>query len=123
MPAVEFPDVEALLVAFIKAETSLTKVGTKVANPRPPRYVRLSRTGGGAMNRVVERAQVTFTAGGAAAHDDAQACRSALLNRYTQMPLVRAVHEVTGPYFDPDPDTAEDRYTFTVELIVRGHRA
>jgi hypothetical protein len=38
------------------------------------------------------------------------------------MPLVRAVEEVTGPYFDPDPGTGVDRYSMSVQLSVRAKR-
>ena len=38
---------------------------------------------------------------------------------YTAMPLVRGVDETSGPYFDPDPDTNIDRYSFTHQLSVR----
>lgn len=125
MPAGELPDVEAIVVAFLNERVD-PAVATKVANPRPARYVRAWRTGGGAINRVLERVQITVTcgaskdAGGSVqASADARACRGALLNEYTAMPLVRGVTETTGPYDDPDPDTGEDRYTFTHELSVR----
>ncbi|MFJ6547453.1 hypothetical protein [Microbacterium sp. NPDC091676] len=53
---------------------------------------------------------------------DAATARHALLNEYTAMPLVRSVSVFSGPYYDPDPDTNEDRYTFAVRLRVRGAR-
>ncbi len=130
MPAVEFPDVEAMVIAFVKPRTT-AKVGTRVAKPRPPRYVQVTRTGGGAINRVLEQAQITVTCGaqdaptetgGVIAMRDARALRTAFLNSYTAMSLVRGVQEVVGPYADPDPDTGEDRVTFTIQLSVRGAR-
>lgn len=125
MPAVEFPDVEAMCLTFAKTKTTAT-VGTKVKNPRPARYARIWRTGGGALNRVLERAQVTITCGATGGSIEALAIaadlRHAFLNDSTEMPLVRGVEEITGPYYDPDPDTGEDRYSFTIQLTVRGKR-
>jgi len=120
-------DVEQMCVAFAKTKVTAT-VSTKA---KPPRYARVWRTGGGAVNRILDRAQVTITCGandtgtenGATiASRDATDLRNAFLNEYTQMPLVRGVEEVTGPYFDPDPDTGGARYTFTVILSVRAKR-
>lgn len=125
MPAVEFPDVEAMCLTFAKTKTT-AMVGTKVKNPRPVRYARIWRTGGGSLNRVLEQVQITITCGAASGSVEALAIardlRSAFLNEYTQMPLVRGVEEVSGPYADPDPDTAESRYSMTFILMVRGKR-
>lgn len=121
---VEFPDVEAMVGAFLRSQLPVP-VSTKVPNPRPARFIRAWRTGGAASNRILERAQVTITCAApnsVQASDDARDARSALLNGYTAMPLVRGVEEVTGPYFDPDPDTGSDRYSMTFILTVRGKR-
>lgn len=125
MPSVELPAAEAMAVAFARTVLPSTTVGTKVRKPRPVRYARVWRTGGGALNRAVERAQITVTCGATdalVASADASALRKAFLNDYTRMPLVRGVEEVTGLHYDPDPDTGEDRYTFTVALTIRGKR-
>lgn len=121
---VEFPDVEAMIGSFLRSRLPVP-VSTKVPNPRPARFIRAWRTGGSAADRVVERAQVTVTCAAASsvqASDDARAARSALLNDYSSMPLVRGVEEVAGPYYDPDPDTNGDRYSMTFRLTVRGKR-
>lgn len=120
----EFVDVEAVVVGFLRDATGL-QIHTKVPKTRPARFTRAWRTGGPAINRVLERAQITVTCEADAATQaeaDARACRNAFHNRYLRMPLVRGVGEVSGTYFDPDPDTGRDRYTFTVELTVRAHR-
>lgn len=128
MPAVDLPDVEAMAVEFSGSKTT-ADTGTWVK--QPARYVRVWRTGGAAVNRVLERAQITVTCGAknsgtengsTIASRDANALRHAFLNDYTEMPLVRGVAEVAGLYSDPDPDTGDDRYTFTVELMVRAAR-
>lgn len=130
MPAVEFPDPEAMVVEFAQARTP-APVGTKVAKHRPPLYVRVAVTGGSAVNRVLELVQVTVTVGAKATADEggdiiasreARKLRTAFLNDYTAMPLVRGIEETARPYYDPDPDTGEDRYSFTHQLSVRGAR-
>lgn len=118
------PDVESMAVTFLRDKTG-GKVGTLVPNPRPVEFVRVWRSGGSAVNRVLDAAHLTVTAWAAsttAASDLARACRDAFLADYTSMPLVRGVEEVGGPYYSPDPDTGSPRYTFTVRLMVRAHR-
>jgi hypothetical protein len=118
-------DAETMAIAFLKPFAGTTKVGTKLPNPRPKRFVRVSRTGGAALNRVLERAQLTLTCSAESsvlAERLMSDCREAFLNEYSRMPLVRSVEEITGPYYNPDPDTGEDRYTFTVALTARAAR-
>jgi hypothetical protein len=125
MPGVELVDVEQLCVDFAKTIIPGRPIGTAVPRPRPARYVRIVRTGGPAENRVLDRPLITVTCAGEAtgdASDDAAALRGAFLSRSTTMPLVRGVEEVTGPYFDPDPDTGDPRYTFIMRLAVRARR-
>lgn len=119
-----FVDVEALVIAFLNARVT-PPVSGKVPNPRPATFVRAWRTGGAAVNRVLERP--TFTVQGWAGDDAVAAaltreCREYLLTEYTAMPLVRGVEEITGPYFDPDPDTGIDRYSCSIQLSVRAAR-
>lgn len=123
---VEFEDVEAMVIAFLREVTGQV-VSTKVPKNRPDRFTRAWCTGGGASNRVVERVQITVTCTAAEeidASDDAKACRHAFLHEYLRMPLVRGRREISRPYSDPDPDLdTSSRYSFTVELTVRAHRA
>lgn len=121
MATVDFPDAEALVGGFLRSRLT-PPVSTKVPNPRPKRFVRAWRTGGAALNRVVDQPQVTVTCtapSSVTASDDARAARYALMNESSGMPLVRRVEDVSGVYYDPDPDTNEDRYSFTVRLTVR----
>lgn len=53
---------------------------------------------------------------------DATRARHVLLNEHTAMPLVRGIESISGPYYDPDPDTNGDRYTVTVRMRVRATR-
>ena len=117
------PDVEAMIIPFIKSQIGSVKVGTKVPNPRPDTYVRAWVNGGAAVNRVLERVQVTVhvwapTQPGASTL--AQDIRHAFLNDTASLPLVRGVEEVTRPYFNPDEGV--DRYTATYALMVRARR-
>lgn len=120
-----FADAEALAVAFLKTVVAPVKVATKVPNPRPALFVRAYRTGGAAVNRVLEEAQITVDAEApdtVAAFDLASKCREAFLNDYSQMPLVRSANEVGGLYYSPDPATNIPRYRFTVGLMIRAGR-
>ncbi len=119
-----FVDVEAMVIAFLRDRIDAA-ISTTVPSPRPEPMVRLWRNGGPAVNRVLERAQITvetWSADSVTASELATACRTALLSDYTAMPLVRGVTEITGPYSTTDPDTETPRYRFTVELTVRATR-
>lgn len=123
----KFPDVEAMtvseLVAF--AATHNAEVSGKWPNPLPTRHVRAWRTGGVADNRVLDRPIITVTAKAestVAAAELLGDCRHHVLNNFGLLPLVRRVEEVTGPYYDPDPETRDDRYTFSFQLSVRAAR-
>lgn len=125
MTALSFPDVEAMVRQFLEMKVAPVKVHTKVPSTRSATFVRAWRTGGAATNRVLDQPLVTVQAwapDSVAASKLAGDCREAILNEYTQMPLVRRVEEVTGPYFDPDPSTGIDRYSLTFQLSVRAAR-
>lgn len=118
-------DAEALVVAFLTPLASV-HVGTKVPDPRPASFVRVWRTGGAAVNRILDRPFITVQAWAAdevAASELARKCRQALFDGYTGMPLVRGVVETAGPYSDPDPSTGIPRYSFTHQLSIRAHRS
>lgn len=120
-----FVDAEALAVSFLKPVAAPEHVGTKVPNPRPKRLVRAYRSGGSAISRVLERAQITVEAEAETstkAFELASDCRDAFLHDYTRMPLVRGVEETGGLYYAPDPATNVDRYRFTVALTIRAAR-
>jgi len=116
------PDVEAFIIPFVKAQVGAVSVSTKVPNPRPATFVRAWVNGGAAVNRVLERVQVTvdcWAPSQVAASQLAQNVRTAFLNA-TVDPLVRGVEEVTRPYSQPD-ETSE-RYRATYALMVRAQR-
>lgn len=116
-----FPDSEALVVEFLQARLAVD-VATKVPKDRPAEFVRAWRSGGAAVNRVLDEPTITVQAWGVNAFELVRVCREALFNEYTDMPLVRGVNELTGPYFDPDPGSNDDRYSCNIQLRVRSAR-
>ena len=124
-----FPDVEALARTYLLTGTydGGAKVHIKVPSTRPESFLRVWRTGGAAVNRVLDQPLVTVESWSSKsdkiAVDNANTARQLLLNASGVMPLVRGVEEVTGLYFDPDPVSGVTRYTFTVRLRVRATRA
>lgn len=130
MPAVELPDLPVMAITFIRSKTSWTDVSTKVKNPRPSKYVQVI-DGGGPANRVFVDALLTVSVGADSAggengdtiaRREARKLHHAFLNDSSEMPLVRGVESMSSPYFDPDPDTGGDRYSFTIRWRVRGAR-
>lgn len=118
---VKFEDVEGFIIPFIKSYTS-EHVGTKVPAARPATFVRAWVNGGAAINRVLERVQVTvdcWAPSTTAASELAGTIRHAFLNDKIH-DLVRGVEEVTRPY--SAPDEASERYRATYALMVRAKR-
>lgn len=123
------PDAEAVVVAGLSSALSdrgdSAHVGTKVPNPRPPRLVRVSRTGGRRQDLVTDAAQLTFECWDATAPDASDFCRLvyalvwAMQQSYVGGAWVRSVTEVGGPVFFPDPETDLPRYQFTASVDMR----
>lgn len=117
-----FVDVETIVRDFLGDRVDVP-VRTRVPKPRPKRFIRAWRTGGAAVNRILDRPLITVQVWDE--EDDARAsalaneCRDYLLGASTGMNLVRRVEEVSGVYYDPDPDTGIHRYSFTHQLSVR----
>ncbi len=115
--------VEAMVLPFIRQFAPGVTVATKVPSTRPKTFVRAWVNGGSAVNRVLERVQVTvdvWAPSTVSASDLSDDIRNGFLNRYTHMPLVRGVDEVTRPYYAPDESS--DRYRATYALMVRAAR-
>lgn len=120
-----FPDVEAIAIAELQPVVAPIGASGKWPNPLPGSHVRAWRTGGSAVNRVLERALITVTAQAESAPAASALlgdCRHHIMNTFGSLPLVRSVEEITGPYYDPDPDTGADRYSATFQLMVRAAR-
>lgn len=120
-----FVDVDGMVLGFLGAVVAPVEVFVEVPANRPARFVRAWRNGGASSSRVLDNPTVTVEAW---APDSVEAavlaedCRTALLNDYTAMPLVRGVDEVTGLYSVRDPDSETPRYRFSVRLRVRAAR-
>lgn len=124
MPDVELQDIETMLIPFV-AQHSGVPAHTLVPKNRPDEFVRVWRTGGTAVNQALEEAQVTVECWGKTtirAAQIAQKARGGFLRDLKSLKLVRGSQEVTGPYYDPDPDTGIPRYSFTIRLSVRAKR-
>lgn len=123
-----FPDTEALVRSYLVsgAYTAGATVHTRVPSPRPAVFLRVWRTGGASLNRVVDQPLITVESWASTsdkvAWDNANVARELMLAASAAMPLVRGVEEVTGPYYDPDPVSGVTRYTFTMRLRVRAPR-
>jgi len=115
--------VEAMVLPFIRGLVPGVTVATKVPTTRPKTFVRAWVNGGAAVNRVLERVQITvdvWAPSTVAASDLSDDIRNGFLGGYTGMPLVRGVEEVTRPYYAPDESS--DRYRATYALMVRAQR-
>lgn len=120
----KFPDVEQMFRDFLLGQIS-GAVEIEIPATRPGEFVRVWRSGGGALNRVLERPIITVESWAGdftTAHDRLQEARGALLNAGAALPLVRRIEEVSGPYRDPDPDSNTPRYSMTLRPTVRAHR-
>lgn len=119
-----FPDVEQMFRDFLLDQMSGAVV-IEIQNPRPGEFLRVWRSGGGALNRVLERPIITVESWAddfTTAHDRLQEARTVLLNAGPALPLVRRMEEVSGPYRDPDPDSNTPRYSMSLRPTVRSHR-
>lgn len=117
------PDAELLVTGYLRPLVGGVPVSTKIPNPRPATFVRAWRTGGTAPNRVVDYAQITVECWGVDKPTAAQLARQAhalLLDAASVggIPLCRRV-EGGSLYYDPDPATSAERYTFTAFLTLR----
>lgn len=121
------PDAELMLRTWLTAKVT-ARVETIVPNPLPAEFVRVWRTGGPSSSRVVDNPQVTVQAwssskaGAAALIGQVRSLFHAAATR-TELPLVRRVVEMGGPYYDPDPTTGAERYSLSVSMRVRATRA
>jgi len=123
MPDAELVDPVEIVRTFLASKVTIP-VRVRVPSPRPDAFLTVSRSGGPVVNRVLEEPLLTVQAWGksiADASDTASAIKSAFLNDYTEMPLVRRV-QILSVYDDPDPESEQPRYTVSVRLTVRARR-
>ena len=122
-----FPDVEALLTAWLRGQLTGVTVGNKLPNPRPDPFVLIQRHGGVRQTVVTDAAQVGLECWAGRdyeAHDLLQQCRSLLLYQIPGQILsgytVYRVDEVGGPSNLPDPTSSMPRWVMELQVHVRG---
>jgi hypothetical protein len=114
-----------LLRAALVAAGKTVHVGTQIPNPRPATLVKVTRTGGPKVLRVIDGAQITVDCWAAdlgSAMDLAQLCRKCIEEMPGTAPVHR-VEEIGGPQDLPDPVSNTPRVTFTVQVQMRGQAA
>lgn len=122
-----FPDVEALLTAWLRGQLTGVTVGNKVPNPRPDPFILIQRHGGVRQTVVTDAAQVGLECWAGRdyeAHDLLQQCRSLLLYQIPGQILsgytVYRVDEMGGPSNLPDPTSSMPRWVMELQVHVRG---
>lgn len=122
MELVIFPDVEALAVQVINADSrrGSTKWATRVPNPRPDEFGRLMRFGGPRGTFVSENAELILEGW---AQSEARALQILNFGRAilaAQDGPLFGYNELSGPSNLPDPTTDQIRYTMNVTVRARG---
>ena len=104
-------------------------VVVQVPNPRPDSFVQLIRTGGPRHDVVIDRAQITVQCWApttVAAAELAQTVRAHLgviHQAEHQATVVYPPSELGGPANLPDPTSGSARYSWSVQIPVRGTAA
>lgn len=124
MVDVKLPSADELVLRFAKSRMSVPVV-VQVPATRPAEFLQVGRVGGGPLNRVLDAPVIVayaWAGSKARAEEIASEFRDLILNRVGEMPLVRGVDSVVGPYSDPDPDSKVARYAVTSRWLVRASR-
>lgn len=129
-PVISFPDPVVIVLRFLVQQLlnlgHPVPMGTKIPNPRPPEFVLVRRVGGSRQNFVVDAARLAIeawstTPGDAA--DLAEQCRALVLSMQgtvqSSIPIYQVI-DVGGPGDLPDPLSDQPRYSFAVEMHIRG---
>lgn len=117
------PDATLLVTSYLRTQLGDVPVYTSVPGTRPAKFVRAWRTGGAPTSRVFDLAQITVECWGATQKEAADLSRQAhelTMNAASSagIALCRRV-ESGSVYYDPDPATKAERYTFTAFLRLR----
>lgn len=122
---VEFPDAEALIIDSLDAVLAVP-VRLTIPNPRPEQFVTVQRVGGVRRDLVTDQpllAVEAWAAGPTAAKallKQARAHIASLAGTTVDGVAIGRVDESSGPGFLPDPDSKHSRYTYTVQVAMRG---
>lgn len=121
-----FPDVEGLVITYLKDALAGTPVSTKVPDSRPSRFIKATVVGGNNARLNADSAMVTFQCW------EADSVKASLLARTARAHIhamagnqvngtwVYKVRDVGIPAYSPDPNTNAPRYQFTVLIDVKG---
>jgi len=130
IPAVIFPDAQALLIpelqARLAANGNSAPVVSKVPKPRPAAFVQVNRTGGTKPTPVTEAVQITcdsWSDTAPAAAELAMLVRAIITDLAgTQLDSTQVyrVEEFSGAAELPDPATGTPRYRQTFAIHLRG---
>jgi len=125
MQPVEFPDVTTLVVDYLAGVID-EPVYSDTPNPRPSTFVVVRRLGGPRRTLVSDGAQMMVEVW---ASDDVTAAGLAGVVRAYALALDGEVvagvqfyraDELSGPQWNPDPESGSSRYTFQSTFAVRG---
>ena len=123
------PDPLPAMLASVNAKTGVP-TSSKVPNPRPDRFVRIFPTGGEGRTSVVRWSGLfsyeAWAQTGPDARDLAYAARARLLalaGTVSGGVAFYVVRDVATPGDLPDPDSGQERYTGSIELVCREYAA
>lgn len=116
-----FVDAEEAVAAFFRPRVVLLggRSVSEVPNPRPEILVRSWRTGGAAVNRRLDAPIVTTQVWHVSKTDAAELAGE--LRTWFYSAWGRRMQEVSGLYYDPDPASEADRYTWSTQLWLPSH--
>jgi hypothetical protein len=126
---VEYASIETVVVAYLQnalaGRGDGAAVATKVPNPRPDRFVRVTAAGGSEPALVLTDRTVIFECWDLTSPDASHlAERSFAIMRASMRDhseeRIRNVKVVGLPVSNPDPDTSLSRYQFTLSITLRG---
>lgn len=120
------PSGVGFVVAFLKAQYTArgesAGVGSKIRDPRPPRFTKVRLMGGMRPDVARYAPMLTFEcwAPDELAAEDLGSLTEALLNSLPDLDSrCSRVVEVGGLVWQPDPDSGAARYVFTKQLYLR----
>ncbi|MGY4859508.1 hypothetical protein [Cryobacterium sp. AP23] len=117
------PDVEALVVAALKGGLvgllPGVPISTKVANPRPPEFIRIELFGGTEETIISDNCSIYLEGWAATAPRAALLVRLARAVLKDQHGVLFGVTTIGAPSHLPDPTTAQERYRALMGVRVR----
>jgi hypothetical protein len=122
-----FPDAEAVVIDYLDDQLDGdVPVSLTIPTTRPDEFVTVQRSGGPRLNMVADRPVllVECWAQGAtrakAIAEEARALITAMRGQVIGGVTIYHVNDAAGPSYLPDPSSTQPRYTFTVEVAMRG---